>query len=110
MWGAAGAVIGLVARSPALSVGLGLVWMLVVENLLRGLTGLLGPLERVTDVLPGTAAGSLAGAVGAATESEAGGAPGVLTVLSGTQSTVLLAGYLIVFVISAALVVTRRDA
>jgi ABC-2 type transport system permease protein len=110
MWGAAGAVIGLVARSPALSVGLGLVWMLVVENLLRGLAGLLGPLEGITDVLPGTAAGSLAGAVGAATESEAGGAPGVLTVLNGTQSTALLAGYLIVFIISAAVVVTRRDA
>jgi ABC-2 type transport system permease protein len=110
MWAAAGAVIGLLARSPALAVGLGLVWMLVVENLLRGVASLLGPLEPLTDVLPGTAAGSLAGAVGAATESEAGGAPGVLTVLNATQSISLLALYLIAFLAIAALVVTRRDA
>jgi hypothetical protein len=67
-------------------------------------------LEPLTDVLPGTAAGSLAGAVGAATESEAGGAPGVLTVLNATQTISLLALYLIAFLAIAALVVTRRDA
>jgi ABC-2 type transport system permease protein len=110
MWGAAGAVVGIVARSPALSVGLGLVWMLVVENLLRGVAGLLGPLEAVADVLPGTAAGSLAGAIGAATEIEEGGAPGVLTVLTGTESIGLLACYLVAFTLAAALVISRRDA
>jgi ABC-2 type transport system permease protein len=110
MWGAAGTMVGIVARSPALSVGLGLVWMLVVENLLRGVAGLLGPLESVTDLLPGTAAGSLAGAIGAATEIEEGGAPGVLTVLTGTQSIALLAGYMVAFALAAALVMSRRDA
>ena len=110
MWASAGALIGVVARSPALAVGLGLVWVLVVENLLRGVASVLGPLESVTDVLPGTAAGSLAGAIGAAAESEVGGAPGVLTVLTGAESVGLLAVYLAAFVISAALVVSRRDA
>jgi len=110
MWAAAGALIGIVARSPALSVGLGLVWQLVVENLLRGVASLLGPLESLTNVLPGTAAGSLAGALGSTTESEAGGAPGVLAVLTGTQSIGLLLVYLVAFVALAALVLTRRDA
>jgi len=110
MWAAAGALIGIVARSPALSVGLGLVWQLVVENLLRGVGSLLGPLESLTNVLPGTAAGSLAGALGSTTESEAGGAPGVLAVLTGTQSIGLLLVYLVAFVALAALVLTRRDA
>jgi ABC-2 type transport system permease protein len=110
MWAAAGALVGIVARSPALSVGLGLVWAVVVENLLRGVASLLGPLQSVTDVLPGTAAGSLAGALGAATDSQAGGAPGVLTALTGAESTALLAGYLVAFVGLAALVVSRRDA
>ena len=109
-WAAAGALIGIVARSPALSVGLGLVWVLIVENLLRGVASLLGPLERITDVLPGTAAGSLAGALGAATDPEAGGAPGVLTVLTGAASIGLLAFYLVAFLVAAALVVSRRDA
>jgi ABC-2 type transport system permease protein len=110
MWAAGGALIGIVARSPALSVGLGLVWLLVVENLLRGVASLLGPLESVTDVLPGSAAGSLAGAIGAATESELGGAPGVLTVLTGAESIALLSAYLVAFVIAAALLMSRRDA
>ena len=61
MWGTGGALIGILARGPALAVGLGLVWALVVENLLRGVASLLGPLEPVTDLMPGTAAGSLAG-------------------------------------------------
>ncbi len=64
MWTAAGVLLGTLARGPALAVGLGLVWALVVENLLRGVAVLLGPLAVVSDVLPGTAAGSLAGAIG----------------------------------------------
>jgi ABC-2 type transport system permease protein len=109
-WTAGGALIGIVAKSPALSVGLGLVWLLVVENLLRGVATLLGPLEQVTNVLPGSAAGSLAGAIGAPTEIETGGAPGVLTVLTGTQAIALLVVYLVSFVSLASLLMTRRDA
>jgi ABC-2 type transport system permease protein len=109
-WAAGGALIGILARSPALSVGLGLVWVLIVENLLRGVAGLLGPLEAATDMLPGTAAGSLAGALGAAGAAQPGGAPGVLTVLSGAQSVGLLAVYLVAFVAAAGVVLTRRDA
>ena len=109
-WAAGGALLGILARSPGLSVGLGLVWVLIVENLLRGVASLLGAVEAVTDVLPGTAAGSLAGALGAAGAAEAGGAPGVLTVLSGAEAIGLLAVYLVAFVTSASLVLTRREA
>jgi ABC-2 type transport system permease protein len=109
-WAAGGALIGILTRSPALSIGLGLVWVLIVENLLRSVASLLGPLEAVTNVLPGTAAGSLAGALGAATDGEAGGAPGVLTVLTGAASVGLLALYLVAFLAAAALVISRRDA
>jgi len=108
----AGAFLGVVARSPALSVGLGLVWALVVENLLRGVATLLGPLQAVTDVLPGTAAGSLAGALGAAGPSQGpdDGTPGVLTILTGGSATALLLGYSLVFLVVMAVVVRRRDA
>jgi hypothetical protein len=109
-WAAGGALIGILAGSPALSVGLGLVWVLIVENLLRGVAGLLGPLERLTNLLPGTAAGSLAGALGAAGDAQPGGAPGVLTVLTGTAAVGLLALYLVAFLAAGALVVSRRDA
>lgn len=108
----AGAFLGVIARSPALSVGLGLVWALVVENLLRGVAALLGPLEAVTGVLPGTAAGSLAGALGATGPGadEPNGTPGVLTTLAGGPAGLLLLGYALVFVAVMAVVVQRRDA
>jgi ABC-2 type transport system permease protein len=107
-----GAVLGVIARSPALSVGLGLVWALVVENLLRGVAQLLGPLETITDVLPGTAAGSLAGALGATGPGGAAGTgtPGVLTTLTGTSATGLLVVYAVVFLAVMAVAVQRRDA
>jgi ABC-type transport system involved in multi-copper enzyme maturation permease subunit len=110
MWAAAGALVGIVARSPALAVGLGLVWALVVENLLRGVSGVLGPFEVATEVLPGTAAGSLAGAIGAAEVSETGGAPGVLTILTGTEAALLLLAYVVGFVTLAGFLLSRRDA
>jgi ABC-type transport system involved in multi-copper enzyme maturation permease subunit len=109
MWTAAGVLLGTLARGPALAVGLGLVWSLVVENLLRGVAGLLGPLEAVTDLLPGTAAGSLAGALGALTQSDPGGTPGVTTAIGGTAAVVLLGGYLAAFVVATMALTTRRD-
>ncbi|MPZ26737.1 MAG: ABC transporter permease [Micromonosporaceae bacterium] len=110
MWAAAGAMLGIVAKGPALSAGLGLIWVLVVENLLRGVSGLLGALEPVTDYLPGTAAGSLAAAIGGVTGSESGGAPGVVTILTGPSAATLLTGYAVVFMLVAGFLMARRDA
>lgn len=106
-WAAAGVVLGVLSRNPALATGLGLVWSLVVENLLRGSGNLLPWLTPVTDHLPGAAAGSLAGALGAGTGAE--GAPGVSTVLGGTAATGTLIAYLLVFLGVAATVFGRRD-
>lgn len=106
MWTLAGAFIGAVARGPALAVGLGLVWVLVVENLLRGVANIFGPIETVTDLLPGTAAGSLAGAMrtvnGPAT-------PGVLDILTRGESLGLLAAYAVVFAAGTIWLMSRRD-
>ncbi|GAB3152077.1 hypothetical protein GCM10027290_42240 [Micromonospora sonneratiae] len=109
MWTAGGVMVGALARSPALAVGLGLVWALAVENLLRGVANVFEPLEAVTRLLPGTAAGSLAGAMGARVFSTEGGTPGVLTTLDGGPAALLLVAYLAVFAVTAGLLVTRRD-
>jgi len=61
MWAMAGYLLGTVARGPALSVGLGLVWALVIENLLRGVGASLSWVDSFTHVLPGTASGSMVG-------------------------------------------------
>lgn len=108
MWTAAGVLVGTLARSPALAVGLGLVWALVVENLLRGVAGILGPVEAVTNLMPGTAAGSLVGALDVGTE-PGGGTPGVLTVLDAAPASWLLAVYIVVFAAAALTLVSRRD-
>ncbi|MGW0248292.1 ABC transporter permease subunit [Nocardia goodfellowii] len=106
MWTLAGALIGTIARGPALAVGLGLVWVLVVENLLRGVSGILGPLEAVTDRLPGTAAGSLAGAMRTV---DGPPTPGVLDVLSRGESLVVLVIYLMACTVGTMWLVRRRD-
>jgi ABC-2 type transport system permease protein len=108
MWALAGFTLGTLARGPALSVGLGLVWALVLENLLRGVGALLGPVEAFTTVLPGTAAGSLVGALigGGASPDDT---PGVLDVLSGTQATVTVLVYVVALPLLALTLVRRRD-
>ncbi|MET8798586.1 ABC transporter permease [Nocardia sp. NPDC004568] len=106
MWTLAGVLIGAVARGPALAVGLGLVWVLVVENLLRGVAAVFDPIRPLTDYLPGTAAGSLAGSMrtvdGPAT-------PGVLDVLSRGESFAVLGAYLVVFAGTTLWLIRRRD-
>ncbi|HSJ60566.1 MAG TPA: hypothetical protein VK895_04990 [Jiangellaceae bacterium] len=73
------------------------------------MANLINELEYVTNVLPGTAAGSMAGALGATAEGEGEGAPGVLTVLTGAESATLLTAYLVAFVVAAAVTMRRRD-
>jgi hypothetical protein len=109
MWTAAGVLVGVLTRSPALGVGLGLVWALVVENLLRGVSGVLPGLAVLTDHLPGTAAGSLVGVLDAAQGGTGAGTPGVLDALAGPVATGWLAAYLAGFAVLALLVTGRRD-
>jgi ABC-2 type transport system permease protein len=108
MWTAGGVLLGILARGPALAVGLGMVWTLAVENLLRGTGNVLAPVGAVADLLPGTAAGSLAGALGAAPFTD-GGTPGVLSTLDGVPAALLLAAWTALFIVSAGVLLTRRD-
>lgn len=109
MWGSAGVLVGVLTRSPALGVGLGLVWALVVENLLRGVTNVLDGIAVVTDHLPGSAAGSLVGALNAAQSGTGGTTPGVLDILSGPVAVGWLAVYLVGFAVVTLMVVRGRD-
>lgn len=106
MWTSAGMLVGALARGPALAVGLGLVWVLVVENLLRGVATVFDPIRPATDHLPGTAAGSLAGSMrtvdGPAT-------PGVLDTLSRGESFAVLGVYLATFATATLWLTRRRD-
>lgn len=64
MWAALGGALGVLLRGVALPVGLGVVWVLGVENLVAGVaSSVLTALAPLRDVLPGINAGSLAAAV-----------------------------------------------
>jgi ABC-2 type transport system permease protein len=105
MWALLGFAVGVLAKGPALAVGLGLVWSLVVENLLRGVGSLLSVVETITHVLPGTAGGSLVGAL----IGRAGGAPGVLDAIPGGQALVTVIAYVVLLVALTLVVIRRRD-
>jgi ABC-type transport system involved in multi-copper enzyme maturation permease subunit len=108
MWAMAGYLLGTVARGPALSVGLGLVWALVIENLLRGVGASLSWIESFTHVLPGTASGSLVGQM----IGNVGGpddTPGLLDTLSYDQALWTTVVYLVALPVLTWWLVRRRD-
>lgn len=109
MWTLVGALLAIVFRSTSLAVGLGLVWALAVENLVRGFAGLLGFLDALQQGLPGTNAGSLVASLGAATLDQPGGTPGVTDVVSGAQAAVVLIAYVAGAALLAALTLQRQD-
>lgn len=108
-WCLAGAFLGVLVRSTALAVGVGLVWTLAVENLLRIFAGLVDALDTAQHYLPGTNAGALVAALGSPEQGEAGGTPGVTSVVSGTHAGVVLAVYAVVFTVAMGILLHRRD-
>jgi ABC-2 type transport system permease protein len=107
MWSAAGVVLATLTRGTALSVGLGLVWALVVENLVRGIAGSISWLDALRDWLPGVNAGSLMAAL--LPDSALVDTPGIAAVVSGSRATAVLLSYVVLFVAAAAVLVRRRD-
>ena len=107
MWALAGYFLGTVARGPAVSVGLGLVWALVIEGLLRGVGNSLDAVATFTHVLPGTAAGSLIGSI-----IGVGGpdpTPGLLDTLTGTRALVTVLVWAVALPTASVWLVRRRD-
>lgn len=103
MWALLGALLGLAMRGTALSIGLGLIWALVIENLIRGVSGLLSAFEEFYKLLPGANAGSLVATFGEGT------APGVVDVVSGTRGLVTLLVLVAAFTLIGAVLMRRRD-
>ncbi|MBS4754619.1 ABC transporter permease [Nocardioides sp. zg-ZUI104] len=108
MWTLAGFLLGTIARSAGLSVGLGLVWALVLENLLRGVGTLLSPVAVFTHFLPGTAAGSLVGSI-VGVDSSGDTTPGVLDTLMPGRAVATVLAYVVVLGGASLLLVRRRD-
>lgn len=105
MWAAFGALLAVLLRGVALPIGLGLVWLLAVQNLIAIIAApLLGWVARAQKGLPGPNAGSLVAALGSGTDT-----PGVQAVVGGGTAAVVIAAYLVGFVVVSGVVLRRRD-
>jgi ABC-2 type transport system permease protein len=110
MWCGLGAVLGFAFRGVALPVGLGVVWVLGVENLISAVAGsLLTSLQPLRDLLPGVNAGSLVWSLAPGGGSSGEAPPGVVDAVAGGRATLSLALYVAAFVSVGALLVRRRD-
>jgi ABC-2 type transport system permease protein len=109
MWCWAGLFLGILLRGTALAVGLGLVWALAVENLVRIFASILAPVDAVQKFMPGTNAGALVAALGVPVQGSTGGTPGVTAVVTGAHAAMVLAGYVVAFVLVAGILLNRRD-
>ena len=107
MWCLFGVVLAILFRGLALSIGLGLVWVLAIENLVRGTASLIDVLGRIEKGLPGVNAGSLVAALGSAPSG--GGFTGISAIVSDSQALWVVLLYLAVFGGVGAFVLWRRD-
>jgi ABC-2 type transport system permease protein len=107
-WAVLGAALGVTLRGVALPIGLGVVWILGVENLVAAMAdSVLDALEPLRDVLPGVNAGSLINTVIVDRPTEP--APGVTDVVGEGRALLTLAVYLTVAAAIALWTSRRRD-
>ncbi|MFC0110854.1 hypothetical protein [Kibdelosporangium aridum] len=97
-------MLGIVFRGVAMPIGLGLVWMLAIQNLLSSIAApLLGWVGDMQKGLPGPNAGALvASLIGS-------GPPGVDPIVGGGQATVVIVAYLLAFSVVGGWLLQRRD-
>lgn len=104
-WCLFGVMLAFLFRGMALPIGLGVVWILGVENLIVNVAAnLLDFAETLEKGLPGVNAGSLVAALGGG-----GDTPGVNTAVDGTQAALVLIAYAVIFIMAAGLALQRRD-
>lgn len=105
MWASLGIVLAVALRSVSLPIGLGLVWLLAVQNLLAAIAApLLDWIAEMQKGLPGPNAGSLVAAMGANQQT-----PGVEQLVGSGQATMVIAAYLVAFCAIGGWLLHRRD-
>lgn len=105
MWSMLGILLAVALRGIALPIGLGLVWLLAVQNLLTAVAApLLDWVADLQTILPGPNAGSLVAALGAPR-----GTPGVSALVGSGHAVVALGAYLVAFALLSVWLFRRRD-
>jgi ABC-type transport system involved in multi-copper enzyme maturation permease subunit len=110
MWCAAGMFLSTALRGAALPIGIGLVWLLILEQMIRSWAAPAVPaIAGLNHWLPGTNAGALVAALGVPTEQQGHGNPGINDAVGGAHALLVVAGYLIALAVAAAVLLRRRD-
>lgn len=107
-WGALGFLLGQVTRNPATAIAIGLLWTLGLENGINGLAYALPALDGLRVLMLSANTGALAHALGAPTMA-AGGAPGVVDIVTGPVAVATLLGYAVVALAAGLAAFRRRD-
>jgi ABC-2 type transport system permease protein len=105
MWSCLGVLLAVMLRGVALPIGLGLVWLLAVQNLIASIAApLVDWVATMQKGLPGPNAGSLVASLGAGTDT-----PGVAALVDAGQATLVIAAYLLAFAAVGGWLLSRRD-
>ncbi len=103
-----GVFLSILLRSTGAAIGVGLLWLLAVENLVSGLTGALPALKAVQRLLIGPCTGSLATALDPSGKPNTS-IPGVVSVSGPLAASLVLAAYVVVCLALSCVLVSRRD-
>lgn len=109
VWASFGVLVSVLSRGTALAIGLGIIYGLVIEGIISSFSRFVDLLGQISEALLRTNSYSIVASLGSPASNESGPGGFMGTVVSGTQSFLVLAGYLVLFLTVAALLVRRRD-
>jgi ABC-2 type transport system permease protein len=111
VWAAFGILLAALSRGTSLAVGIGILYALVIEGLLSALAGEVSLLDGLVEFFLRANGYSLVAALGVSAADVADSGPGSFSgpFVSGAQALLVLASYLIVFVVASGWVLRRRD-
>lgn len=102
-----GALLAVLFRGTALAVGIGLVYVLVIENMMRGYVGQIDFIDNIAKVLPGLNADSLASTI--VPSSIKDDVAGIVDIVDGTQAVFVMAAYTVGLIVVMAILIRGRD-
>ena len=109
VWAFFGVLLSVLARGTALAIGLGIIYGLVLENIINAFGRQIDLLHQVSKALLRTSGYSLLSSLGVSIQGEQG--PGSFSgpFLSGTASALVLAGYIVLFIGISSILIRWRD-
>jgi ABC-2 type transport system permease protein len=111
VWAAFGVLLAVLSRGTALAIGIGILYALVIEGLLSALATQLSLFDRLVEFFVRANGYSLVVPLGVSSDDAGDRGPGSFSgpFVAGEQALLVLASYLVVFIVVAALLLRRRD-